>query len=144
MAKNNEGLIIARGISKKDGKKRDQVITRLFYDAETAAQVRDQIDAAIESNEDGVCITLLEGEGSNGPFGMLAANGLEARDDNRGPARGGKKKYKAREEEESDEDQTDDADADEEEEKPQRGSYKPRGNSGGAYKPKTPGYKGRR
>lgn len=76
---NNE-LIIARGITKKDGKKPGQVITRLFFDAETTERVIAQLQTALQNQNDGVSLTVLEGQGKNGLFGMVAASGLEARD----------------------------------------------------------------
>ena len=74
-------LVIARGISKKSGSKPGQVITRLFFDVDSANNFFTQLQTAIQNQQDGVSITVLEGEGKNGAFGMVAASAMEARPD---------------------------------------------------------------
>jgi hypothetical protein len=74
-------LIIARGITKKDGKKPGQVITKLFLDAESTQRVIDQLSQALQEQTDGVSVTVLEGEGQKGAFGMISASSLQQRPD---------------------------------------------------------------
>jgi hypothetical protein len=77
----NDQLVIARGITKKDGKKPGQVLTRLFFDVESANNFLAQLQTAIQNQQDGISLTVLEGEGKNGAFGMVAASAMEARPD---------------------------------------------------------------
>lgn len=121
MQNNNNGqesnLVIARGITKKDGKKPGQVVTRLFFDVESTKAIIEQFTLALEAQSDGVSLTLLEGEGKNGHFGMIAASALEMRDDR--PQGGQARPAPAA----------------------QKPAYQPRQ---GGYTPKTPGYAGRK
>lgn len=123
-------LIIARGITKKDGNKPGQVITKLFMSAEEGQQFFDQLQTALTNQEDGISITLLEGEGKNGAFGMVTADALEARQE-RQQQGGQQRAYTAKPQANTQAAATT---------VPQTGGYKPKN---GGYKPKTPGYQGR-
>jgi len=74
-------LVFTRHVSTKPSQDGNKDITRIFLDAEQAAAVVQQLGQAIETAEDGVMITLMQGTNVNGkPFGMIGAQGLEARE----------------------------------------------------------------
>lgn len=109
---NQNELIITRGVRNAETKT-GRALLQLFLDTESAAQVMEQLAQAIETGEDGVRITVLQGEDKNGkPFAMVGASGLEKREESERP----KKAYT-----------------------PPSNNARPAQNSGG-YKPKTPGY----
>jgi hypothetical protein len=83
------------------------------------AQIVDQINAAVAGAEDGVSISVLEGEGKKGPYGMISVGSLQA-NPNRVP--GAKRAYAPQ------------ANA-----APVQAFTPPQAAVGG-YKPKTPGY----
>lgn len=107
-------LIIARGISKKPTRDGSKQITRLFFDNESIQKLLEQAAIALQTGQDGVSITLLEGEGKKGPYGMVSFQGLEKRDEGQ-PYQGQKKAYAP---------------------KPQAAAAPVQG----GYKPKTPAY----
>lgn len=90
----NNNLVFTRHVSTKPSQDNSKEITRIFLDAEQAAQIVQQLGQAIETAEDGVMLTLMQGTNKNGkPFGMIGAQGLEAREKPQGA--GGNRPQKA-------------------------------------------------
>jgi len=72
--------VFARSVHKKDGKKAGQVITTLFLDAESTASLISEMQSALTAQEDGVAISVVEGDGKEKRYALVGARPLEKRD----------------------------------------------------------------
>lgn len=71
--------VFARSIYRKDGKKEGQVITTLFLDAESTASLINEMQSALTAQEDGVAISVVEGDGKEKRYALVGARPLEKR-----------------------------------------------------------------
>jgi hypothetical protein len=112
--------VFARKITKGPSKDGSKQITKLYLDNETVEAIIAGLQSSLEKAQDGVSLTIIEGEGKKGTYAMIASDGLEDRGyqkpEGQQPAYQGEKK-----------------------------AYAPKPNAApattGGYKPKSPGYK---
>jgi hypothetical protein len=110
--------VFARKITKGPSKDGSKEITKLFLNNETVEAIIAGLQDSLQKAQDGVSLTIIEGQGVKGPYAMIASDGLEDRGYQKPegqPAYQGEKKAYA----------------------PKPGAPA----ATGGYKPKSPGYK---
>ena len=107
--------VFARKITKGPSKDGSKHITKLFLNNETVEAIIAGLQGSLQKAQDGVSLTIIEGEGAKGPYAMIASDGLEDRGYQK-PEQPQQKAYA-----------------------PKQGAPAPQV---GGYKPKSPGYKG--
>jgi hypothetical protein len=113
--------VFARKATKGPSKDGSKQITKLFLNNESVEAIIAGLQNSLQNAQDGVSITIIEGEGAKGPYTMIASDGLEDRGYKKPeqPYQGEKKSY------------TDKTQVNGQADRPQ---------AQGGYKPKTPGY----
>ncbi len=89
--------VFARKSMKSPSKDGSKQITKLFLDNEAVQAIIAGLQNSMEKAQDGVSLTLIEGEGAKGPYTIIASDPLEDRGyqkpDQSQPYQGQKKAY---------------------------------------------------